>query len=207
MILVPFDVRRPKTRLSPVLGDAERRAFAAAMLRDVLGAARESDHETRVLANGAVETDLPVPVEIDDRALTPAVNAVLDRADQPVAVLTADLPLVDGPAIERLLAASDPGSVVLAPGLGGGTNALVAAHPEFRVDYHGVSVRDHREAARAAGADVREVDSRRLATDVDEPADLVEVVVHAPETRAGRWLAGAGFGLDTGEGRATVARD
>jgi 2-phospho-L-lactate guanylyltransferase len=207
VILVPFDARRPKTRLADVLDADERRAFADAMLRDVVSAAREVDHEVRVLATAPV-AGLSVPVDVDDRPLTPAVNDVLADADgaDPVAVMTADLPLVDGPTVERLFAAAAKETVVVAPGLGGGTNALVAGHPAFRVDYHGVSVRDHRAAARSVGATVREVDSRRLATDVDDPGDLAEVLIHAPESRAGRWLADAGFGVGVDDGRAAVER-
>ncbi|ESS05617.1 MAG: phospholactate guanylyltransferase [uncultured archaeon A07HB70] len=207
MILVPFDARRPKTRLADVLDADERRAFADAMLRDVVSAARAADHEVRVLATAPV-AGLSVPVDVDDRPLTPAVNDVLADADgvDPVAVLTADLPLVDGPTVERLLAAAAPETVVIAPGLGGGTNALVVGHPAFRADYHGVSVRDHRAAARSVGATVREVDSRRLATDVDDPGDLAEVLIHAPESRAGRWLADAGFGVHGDDGRAAAGR-
>jgi 2-phospho-L-lactate guanylyltransferase len=208
VILVPFDATEPKTRLAPALNAPERDAFAAAMLRDVLDAVERAghDHAVRVLATeptGAVPAG--VPVDVDDRPLTPAVNAVLDARGPPVAVLTADLPLVTPATVERLLAAGRAGDVVLAAGRGGGTNALVARHPSFRVDYHGVSYRDHREGA--VGAEVVEVDSRRLATDVDEPADLVEVLVHGDGTRAGEWLADAGFASRVVDGRATAARD
>jgi 2-phospho-L-lactate guanylyltransferase len=208
VILVPFDATAPKTRLAPVLDADERAAFAAAMLGDVLDAVGDADHEVRVLATEPTDAvPAGVPVDVDDRPLTPAVNAVLDRADDPVAVLTADLPLVTPATVARLLGAGGADDVVLAAGRGGGTNALVARHEAFRVDYHGVSYRDHREGARAVGAAVVEVDSRRLATDVDEPSDLVEVLVHGEETRAGRWLADAGFALRVADGRATVARD
>lgn len=208
MIIVPFDATDPKTRLAPVLGPDERAAFAAAMLADVLDAARPADHEVRVLATEPTDA-VPdgVPVDVDDRPLTPAVNAVLDARDPPVAVLTADLPLATPAAVERLLAAGTAGDVVLAAGRGGGTNAFVSRHDGFRADYHGLSYRDHREGARAAGASVAEVDSRRLATDVDEPVDLAEVLVHGAGTRAARWLAAAGVTLRTADGRATVARD
>ncbi len=210
MILVPFDATDPKTRLAPVLDPDERAAFAAAMLADVLDAARRAahDHEVRVLATEPTDA-VPdgVPVDVDDRPLTPAVNAVLNAHDPPVTVLTADLPLVTPAAVERLLAAGTAGDVVLAAGRGGGTNALVSRHGGFRADYHGLSYRDHREGARAAGASVVEVDSRRLATDVDEPVDLAEVLVHGAETHAARWLAAAGVTLRTADGRATVARD
>ena len=208
MILVPFDATTPKTRLAPVLDADERAAFAAAMLGDVLDAvgAAEGGHEVRVLATEPTDAvPASVPVDIDDRPLTPAVNAVLGRVDGPVAVLTADLPLVTPATVERLLGAGGAGDVVLAAGRGGGTNAIVARGGAFRVDYHGVSYRDHREAAAEVGATVRTVDSFRLALDVDDPADLAEVLLHS-EGKAAAWLREAGFAISTGDGRMRVER-
>jgi 2-phospho-L-lactate guanylyltransferase len=147
--------------------------------------------------------DCDAPVEVDDRPLTPAVNAVLEAADEPVAVVMADLPLATGPALDRVFAPD--GDVVVAPGRGGGTNALRIDHPDFRVDYHGVSVRDHRREARNCGASVREVDSFRLAVDVDEPANLLEVLLHG-EGRTVTWVREAGFTLEVGEGGPTITR-
>jgi len=58
---------------------------------------------------------------------------------------------------------------------------------------------------------VRVVDSHRLATDVDEPADLAELLIHAEADgdggRAARWLRDAGFALDTTDGRVGVRRE
>ena len=214
MILVPYDATEPKTRLAPVLGPGERGAFAAAMLRDVLTAVDNADHshEISVLATEPIDSalagvDVDLTVDVDDRPLTPAVNAVLADFDEPVAVLTADLPLITPATVVRLLGAGGADDVVLAAGRGGGTNAFVARHGAFRVDYHGVSYRDHQEGAQAVGAGVVELDTRRLATDIDEPADLVEILVHGDQTRAGRWLADAGVALQITDGRATVVRD
>ena len=97
------------------------------------------------------------------------------------------------------------GEVAVAPGRGGGTNALVVRHPDFRVDYHGASYRDHRRIAADAGLSVGVVDSMRLATDVDEPDDIAEVLLHG-EGRAREWLADAGFEVVLREGRVGVAR-
>jgi 2-phospho-L-lactate guanylyltransferase len=94
----------------------------------------------------------------------------------------------------------------MAPGRGGGTNAFVASHPEFRVDYHGASYLDHREIAAEIGAESAAVDSHRLGTDVDEPADLAEVLIHG-EGRAAAWLREAGFALDASGGRVSAARE
>lgn len=208
-VVVPFGADRPKTRLEPVLDAAERGAFARAMLRDVLSAldaADPLDREPTVLADAPV--DIGARVTVDDRPLTDAVGAALPAApdDDPVAVVMADLPLVTADALEGLFASA--GDVALAPGRGGGTNALVARDPDVRVDYHGASIRDHRRLARAAGLDWSEVDSYRLATDVDEPADLAEVLLHAPPESASRaWLDAAGFELALTGGRTGVTRE
>jgi 2-phospho-L-lactate guanylyltransferase len=200
-VVVPFGAVDPKTRLSPVLDADERRVFARAMLRDVL-AALPDRHDPTVLATGSVDCDAPVVV--DERPLTAAVNDRLPaEGDDPVAVVMADLALATTTAVERLFA-PDAG-VVLAPGRGGGTNALVVRDGRFRVDYHGASIRDHRAVAREVGAETATVDSFRLATDVDEPADLVEVLLHA-DGRATRWLREAGFAVTATDGRVEARR-
>ncbi|MFB6125867.1 MAG: 2-phospho-L-lactate guanylyltransferase [Halolamina sp.] len=180
---------------------------------------------------GGVVADRGVDVRVDERPLTTAINAALaghfgggginggsggtDDGDpegdgdagepDPVAVVVADLALAT-PASLRALFAAD-GEVVVAPGLGGGTSALVVRHPAFRVDYHGASCRDHRERAAAVGADLATVDSRQLATDVDEPADLAEVLLHG-DGAAAAWLRAAGVSLAVDErGRVGVERD
>jgi len=202
-VLVPFAASGAKTRLSPALSAAERDSFARAMLADVLSALTETaDAEPTVLATGEVDCDAPVAQ--DDRGLDAAINERLaDRnADEPLAVVMADLALATADALDRLLTAE--AAVVLAPGRGGGTNALLTRHPEFRVDYHGASIDDHRAAAGAIDATLTEIDSFRLATDVDEPADLAEVLLHT-EGAAKDWLVDAGFELVV-DGRVTVER-
>jgi len=209
-VVVPFAAETPKTRLDDVLDADERDGFALAMLRDVLDAVRDAGEEPEVLATAPVSVDAPVTV--DDRALTPAVNAVLEESGgeatatgkmEPVAVVMADLALATPEALGRLFDAG--GDVVVAPGRGGGTNALVVREPAFRVDYHGASYLDHRRAARDVGAEVTVVDSHRLATDVDTRADLVEVLLHGGG-RARAWLETAGFELAVTEGRVGIAR-
>lgn len=204
-VVVPYRVADPKSRLSPALEADERETFARLMLADVLDAVAATGREPTVLATEPV--DLAVPVQVDDRPLTEAVNGVLPAGDgdedgEPVAVVMADLVLATPEAVERLLGTD--GDVVLAPGRGGGTNALVARDPAFRVDYHGASVRDHRRICQEAGLAVEEVDSYRLGTDVDEPADLVEVLLHA-DGRAADWLAER-FELDADGGRVGLGR-
>jgi 2-phospho-L-lactate guanylyltransferase len=201
-VVVPFAAERPKTRLGDVLDPTERRTFARAMLRDVVGVVRDAGGEPTVLSTAPVAAEIDAPVEIDDRPLSEAVNGALGGGT-PVAVVMSDLALATPRSLRRLFDAE--GDVVVAPGRGAGTNALVVRHPEFRVDYHGASFLDHVEAARALDAAVREVDSFRLATDVDEPADLVELLVHG-DGAARDWLVDAGFELADDGGRVEASR-
>lgn len=213
-VFLPFSTDRPKSRLADTLTPDERGSFAHAMLADVLAAVTAAGGNPNVLATAPIDRDrLPastaegVPVSVDDRALTPAVNAVLPEApsDGPVAVVVSDLALATPEAVERLFETVPDRGVAMAPGRGGGTNGLVVDTPAFRVDYHGASCRDHRRIARDVGAELREVDSRRLSTDVDERADLAEVLLHG-EGAARDWLADAGFELAIDGGRVGVNR-
>jgi len=197
-VLVPFAGREPKTRLADCLQPDERAAFARAMCLDVCEAVADAGHEPTVLSTAPIDVDWPVVV--DERPLTEAVNAALDP---PTAVVMADLPLLTPAAVRRLVGTD--GEVVLAPGLGGGTNAAVVRHDEFAFDYHGASVRDHRDRARAVDAALATVDSFRLAVDVDEARDLVEVLLHGTG-RAKRWLTDAGFAVETTDGRVVARR-
>ncbi|MFC4357596.1 2-phospho-L-lactate guanylyltransferase [Halobium salinum] len=199
-VVVPFSADRPKTRLSDTLDPTERRAFARAMLGDVVETVRDAGADPEVLATEPVEVD--APVEVDDRRLSLAVNDAL-RDGLPAAVVMADLALATQRSVRRLV--DTEGDVVVAPGRGAGTNAIVVRHPEFRVDYHGASFLDHADAARELGAAIRVVDSFRLATDVDEPSDLVELLVHG-DGAARDWLVDAGFELDDDGGRVGIRR-
>ncbi|GGM56758.1 2-phospho-L-lactate guanylyltransferase [Halarchaeum rubridurum] len=196
--LVPFDATDPKTRLEGLFSPAERRDLAAVMLADVIEAVRAAGGDPLVVATADVACD--APVQVDERALSDAVNA---RLEPGTAVVMADLALATPRVLRSFFAAT--GDVVLAPGLGGGTNALVVRDDGFAVDYHGASYRDHLRSAAAAGCSVREFDATRLALDVDERADLADALVRG-EGRTPGWLRDAGVALADGSGRANVAR-
>lgn len=200
--LVPFDPTNPNTRLSPLFSEDERRAFATAMLADVLDSVRRAGGSPTVLATAPLDGDADAPVTVDDRPLSVAVNDAL--TELPATVVMADLALATPDAIGRLYDAD--ADVVVAPGRGGGTNALVVRHPGFSVDYHGISFLDHLAAADAVGASVETVDSFRLAVDVDDPADLLDVLVHSDGT-AVDWLRDAGFRVAVVDGTPEVVRD
>mgnify|MGYP000088425988 CR=1 FL=1 len=198
-VAVPFDAVDPKTRLGDLLDDGEREAFARMLLADVVEAVKATGNEPTVYATADVEVDAPLVV--DERGLD-ALCAEL-FADPPIAVVMADLGLATPDALDRLFSAS--GDVIAAPGLGGGTNALVVRDAAFRTDFHGVSIRDHRAIARDADLEWIAIDSLHLGVDVDERRDLVEVLLHA-DGRAPDWLRDHGFAVAVRDGRATVVR-
>jgi 2-phospho-L-lactate guanylyltransferase len=199
-VAVPFDAVDPKTRLDELFDDAERTAFARVLLGDVVDVVRATGREPTVYATAALDVDAPVVV--DERALDPVCTEL--AADPPVAIVMADLGLATPEALDRLFAAG--GDVIAAPGLGGGTNALVVRDAAFSTDFHGVSIRDHREIAGEAGLDWTPVDSMRLGVDVDERSDLVEVLLHG-EGAAPDWLRDHGVTVAVRDGRATVVRE
>lgn len=198
-VLVPFAGRDPKTRLGDVLSSDERRAIAESMRRDVCQAIRGVGREPTVLSTAPIDAD--VQVVVDERPLSEAINA---RLDPPTAIVMADLPLATSDVLGRFF--ETEGSVVIASGLGGGTNALLVRHPDFHVDYHGASVRDHRNAAAEVGATIETFDSFRLAVDVDEPDDFAEVLLHS-DGRTAAWLEKAGFRLAIDGGRVRIERE
>ncbi len=201
-VIIPFDARDPKTRLSTLLDYDDRNEFARAMLRDVVSVVQDTGRDPLVLSSAPIEFE-NCPVVVDERSLSRAVNERLRAASSAVAVVMADLPLITDAALERLLTREE--DVVLARGIGGGTNALVSRTTDFAVDYHGTSYLDHRSTALEIGATLAEIDSYRLAVDIDEPDDLVEVLLHG-ESRATQWLRDRGFRLASGTGRTTVRR-
>lgn len=197
--LVPYTPQQPKSRLGAILSGQERTAFARVMLEDVLNAVREAGGDPTVLTTERLR-DLAVPQVVDERPLSPAVNAALDP---PMAVVMADLALATRASLGRTFDVSADLGIV--PGRGGGTNVLIVRDAAFSVDYHGNSLADHRAIAAEQDLDCREIDSFRLSTDIDEPVDLAEVLLHGTG-RAPTWLREHGVRLQTSDGRVCVVR-
>jgi len=190
MILVPVkNLSQAKQRLSPVLSSEERRELARAMCSDVL--------ETLARWNGrpdvAVVTGDPYASDIARRlafeviaddvnpgetgAIEMATAICRNRGIDRTLVIPADIPLVDGDELQKIVDAAPPGGAVLVPDAAGrGTNAALRAPADlFPLRFGNDSFLPHLAAAKATGMPCLVLELPSLALDIDRPEDLLEL--------------------------------
>ena len=180
--LIPVaELPTAKTRLSPLLDDAARRALTLAMYRDALDAALACaaldgvaavtrDDELLSIAEEAGAQPMPEPGGLNE-ALDSAAVTLHRRSDvERLLVLAADLPLARAADITAVIEAE--ADVAIVPSNDGGTNAMALTPAAFAFRYGPNSARLHVEAAREAGLSVEQLDLPDLALDIDTPADL-----------------------------------
>jgi 2-phospho-L-lactate guanylyltransferase len=202
--LIPYKPVNPKTRLSSLLSQEEREQFARAMLEDVKAAVKDAMFSP-VLACSELFDSEDVQVTIADTDLNGTLNAILPQNIGPAMIIMADLPLADAVSIRRVTSTGKDMAIV--PGRGGGTNVIYLKEPaKFHVDYYGTSFLKHMKIAEEAGLSVDVIDSFRLHTDIDEPEDLVELLIHGAG-KSRMYLEGLGFALSVDKGRVGVVRN
>ena len=201
--LIPYKPKNPKTRLSSLLSDEERERFAAAMLDDVKAAVKDAMCSPVLVCTELFDSE-DVQVTITDADLNGSLNAILPQSVGPTLIIMADLPLADAASIRRVIQTDK--DVALVPGRGGGTNVIFLKDPaKFHVDYYGASFLKHKKIAEEAGVSVDVIDSFRLHTDIDEPWDFVELLIHGTgKSRA--YLEELGFSISADQGRVGVGR-
>ena len=197
-IVVPAKaLARGKSRLAPILGDAERRALSRRFLDRVLEAAARCLPLSRVqvVSDGADALALARARGAATLAQSGGgLNAALDRARaaaradgiDTLAVLPSDLPFLEAGDIAGLLAAgAAPGALVIARDRARrGTNALVLpAAAAFRFRFGADSAAAHAGEARRAGRRATILDRPNIAFDVDTPADYAAFLARERENR------------------------
>jgi 2-phospho-L-lactate/phosphoenolpyruvate guanylyltransferase len=182
-IVVPFKFNGAKSRLGSVLTPEERKLLAFTMLRDVLDAITGLGDVTILSRSGLKKKDLGLDVDIleSDLELNDALNALIEeQASQgwpfDIFIIMADLALLTKDVVNGIL--DTEGDVILCPGRGGGTNMILIRSQMFRTRYCGLSFPKNVDFARKAGLKAEIYESFRAATDIDEPDDLVEVLLH-----------------------------
>ena len=180
-----------KTRLAPVMPDAERRVLAEAMFRDVLAAATGSQRAERV----AVVTSDPALLEharragaicIDEeypRGLNVAVSlasrALLDAGATQLCTVLSDTPLTTARDIDEVFAAlASERGVVLVPSRDfSGTNIIARSPCDVIPTMFGrMSLVRHLDACRRESVPCEILRQSGPSLDLDLLADLIEFV-------------------------------
>ena len=199
MILVPIkDTATAKQRLAAVLDQASRTELARAMLHDVLttlhnwgnrpavGIVTGDLYASRLAAEYGFEVipDRDNPGETG--AIEMATRVCVQRGMDFTLVIPADIPLVQVRELEEILRhAPAEGSVLVPAGDGRGTNAALRRPADlFPLRFGNDSFKPHHAAAQATGKPCVVLQLPGIAVDVDNPADLLQLISLPGETRA-----------------------
>ena len=204
-IVIPFRPVDPKKRLKDIMSQDEREGFARAMLSDVIETVIDVGCTPVLLTTEEISNiDARVRVIVLDLGLNEALDIFCKEQDGPCGIVMADLALCDTKSLMQLVHTSATFGIV--PGTGGGTNAIyIRDGSAFNAQYYGFSFLKHLTWAKEQGYSIEIIDSFRLSTDIDEPNDLVEILVHTRRNTAA-YLDQIGFVLCAEEGRVRVKR-
>ena len=190
--IIPFKLEGAKSRLSNVMSMDEREEFSFKMLQDVLKSLNPLDMKVSILSTSEIELG-GYDILISKRRLNDALNEILseEKEKNPVLILMSDLPLITSKIVERILRRTE--DVVIVPGRKGGTNVLFIRDPSrFKVNYYGISFKNHEEIAREGGLSYLIYDSMLAGTDIDEEEDLLDLLIFG-ERGARDYLKEIGF--------------
>ncbi|WP_292381263.1 2-phospho-L-lactate guanylyltransferase [Methanosarcina sp. UBA289] len=178
--VIPYKKSSAKSRLSPVLTRKEREEFVELMLNQVIDTLKEAGIEKIDILSPSMyglENMKKANVLLDKDDLNEALNRYLEQAEEPVMIVMADLPLLSSEHVKEII--STKKDICIVPGKGGGTNALFIKNPSsYRVRYYGSSFLNHCSIAAEFEQNFEIYDSFFAGTDIDEPEDLVELLIH-----------------------------
>jgi 2-phospho-L-lactate guanylyltransferase len=184
------------------MSEDERQSFAFSMLREVVHAV----HMRVVPPHLATAPVMSMTYlsEFSEKDLNETINEYSKENDDPLAIIMADLALADRSSILTLLTSG--GDLAIAPGRGGGTNAIyVRSARLFQAQYYGMSYEKHLKYGTETGLMVKIIDSFRLYCDIDEHDDLIEVFIHN-NGHSREWLVSHGFEIEMKKSRIGVKR-
>jgi 2-phospho-L-lactate/phosphoenolpyruvate guanylyltransferase len=185
IVVLIKDFRTAKSRLSPAMEPAQRRALAEMTAARALDAALAVGPTVAVCgseeaADLARNRGATVLLESEPGGQNPAARRGLDdvalRGAESALVISSDLPLVDADGLRRMLARADgSGAIAIAASATGrqGTNALFLRPPgKFDLYFGAASLPRFAQEARLRGRRFVVHDDPALALDLDEPSDL-----------------------------------
>ena len=190
-----------KQRLSGFLTPAQREALARFMFEEVLAtlcavktldriAVATSDDAVAKLARCAGAL---VFAETEQHGHSHSADAAAQRAAElgavTVLMVPIDTPLVTVAEIESLLAAAEPGVIVVPSADGTGTNALVHTPPgAIECRFGAGSFQKHCDQVRSKGLALKVMQPPGLLFDIDTPEDVAELLARAPESPTAQLL-------------------
>ena len=197
--VIPYKPVNPKSRLSAVFSETDRKKFVELSLENVLRSLKESKMEqVEIISKSPLHpneekriksifdgTDTEISILTDTRDLNAAMNDYLKKSNCPILIVMADLALMTKKDIESMI--SEPfskngrpeGFVRIAPGKDGGTNMLYIQVPKYyEVNYYGESCKKHKEEAEKRNCACEIYESFSAAADMDEPEDLENILIH-----------------------------
>lgn len=200
MILVPVkNLKQAKQRLAPALDQAARTELAQAMLHDVLEVLNSwpGRPEVAIVSCDSFALSLAntygfeVIADHKNSGETDAIEMatrVCEMRGLDTLVIPADIPLIQAWELQAIIdAAPAIGSVLVPAGDGRGTNAVLRRPAAlFPLRFGNDSFKPHLAAAQATGESCVVLSLPGIAVDVDNPADLKQLVDLPGETRAQR---------------------
>ena len=205
MILVPIkNTASAKQRLAGVLDQPSRTQLAQAMLCDVLavlyrwrnhppvGVVTSDPYAMQVAGEFGFEiiSDPDNPGETG--AIEMATRVCVERGEDNTLVIPADIPLLHAWELEEILKlAPAEGSVLVPAGDGHGTNAAFRRPANlFPLRFGNDSFKPHHDAAKATGKPCIVLELPGIAVDVDNPADLQQLISLPGESSAQKLARG-----------------
>jgi 2-phospho-L-lactate guanylyltransferase len=206
VILVPVkNTSSAKQRLAAALDQPSRTALAQAMLRDVLTtlynwpARRENNLPAVAVVSSdpyaakvATEYGFEVIPDPDNPGETGAIELAtricVERGADSTLVIPADIPLIQAWELDEILKhAPAEGSILVPAADGRGTNAAFRRPANlFPLRFGNDSFKPHHAAAQATGKPCIVLDLPGIAVDVDNPADLQQLISVPGETSSQR---------------------
>ena len=193
--VIPYKPENPKSRLSTVFSENDRKRFLELSLENVLLTLKDAGMEQiEIISKSPLHPDeekriksvfigsgTKITIFTDRRDLNTAVNDYLKKSDGTILIVMADLALLTKNDVSAMI--FDPiyerEFVRIAPGKDGGTNMLYIKKPKsFEVNYYGESCRKHKEEAERRHINCEIYESFSAASDMDEPEDLESILTH-----------------------------
>lgn len=209
ILLIPFkSLATAKQRLAEALNQQQRSRLAEAMLRDVLSAAAGVANRLDVaLVTGdtraqamAREFGFLVIEDTRNESETAAIELATgwceERGYDTTIVVPADIPLITGDELLRVLdAAPDEGAVFVPAYDRRGSNCILRRPASMiPLRFGNDSFLPHCEAMQRTGKELVILEMPGIGLDIDNPHELELLVERAGETNAQRLLRSWGFG-------------